>query len=102
MQGDTQTNRYRAALRGLRGSFAWVALFSAGVNILMLTGPMFMLQVYDRVLSSASVPTLIGLFTIVVVLFAFLGFSDYLRVRMMSRAWISISVAWPRAPPSTW
>lgn len=85
-QGDTQTNRYRAALRGLRGSFAWVALFSAGVNILMLTGPLFMLQVYDRVLSSGSVPTLIGLFAIVVVLFAFLGFYDYLRVRLMSRA----------------
>lgn len=85
-QSDTQTNRYRAALRGLRGSFAWVALFSAGVNILMLTGPLFMLQVYDRVLSSGSVPTLIGLFAIVVVLFAFLGFYDYLRVRLMSRA----------------
>lgn len=79
-------NRYRAALGRLRGTFVLVALFSAGVNILMLTGPMFMLQVYDRVLASGSVPTLIGLFTVVVVLFAFLGLYDFLRVRLLSRA----------------
>lgn len=81
-----QTNRYRAALTRLRGTFVLVALFSAAVNILMLTGPMFMLQVYDRVLASGSVPTLIGLFTIIVVLFAFLGLYDFLRVRLLSRA----------------
>ncbi len=70
----------------LRGCLIQVAIFSALVNILMLTGPMFMLQVYDRVLASGSVPTLIGLFSIVVVLFAFLGLYDYLRVRLLSRA----------------
>lgn len=80
------TNLYQEALRGLRKRFLLVALFSAAVNILMLTGPVFMLQVYDRVLSSGSIATLQGLFIIVVVLFIFLGFYDFLRQRMLSRA----------------
>nr|WP_254899223.1 type I secretion system permease/ATPase [Thalassococcus arenae] len=70
----------------MKRRFILVAAFSAVVNILMLTGPMFMLQVYDRVLSSGSVATLQGLFVIVVVAFAFLGFYDFLRTRLLSRA----------------
>jgi PrtD family type I secretion system ABC transporter len=61
-------------------------VFSALINLLMLTGPVYMLQVYDRVLSSGSVPTLLGLFAIVVVLYGFLGLYDFLRARMLSRA----------------
>ncbi|QUJ78100.1 type I secretion system permease/ATPase [Sulfitobacter albidus] len=77
---------YSAAVARLRGTFVVVALFSAAVNVLMLTGPMFMLQVYDRVLSSGSVPTLQALYLMVVVLFVFLGVYDFLRSRIMSRA----------------
>ena len=44
-----------------------VGFFSAIINLLMLTGPIYMLQVYDRVLSSGSVATLVGLFAIVIV-----------------------------------
>ena len=51
----------------------------------MLTGPLFMLQVYDRVLSSGSVPTLVALAAIVVVLFSYYGFLDYLRARLLVR-----------------
>ena len=51
----------------------------------MLTGSVYMLQVYDRVLASGSVPTLVGLFVIVTVLYGFLGFYDFLRARMLSR-----------------
>ena len=83
---DPNSSRYKSALRKLRGAFILAALFSAGVNILMLTGPMFMLQVYDRVLASGSVPTLIGLFVVVVLLFGFMGLYDFLRVRLLSRA----------------
>jgi ABC-type protease/lipase transport system fused ATPase/permease subunit len=46
-----------AALRECRRAFGSVALFSGMVNLLMLAGPLYMLQVYDRVLSSRSVPT---------------------------------------------
>jgi PrtD family type I secretion system ABC transporter len=63
-----------------------VGVFSAIINILMLTGPVYMLQVYDRVLSSGSVATLVGLFAIVIVLYGFLGLYDFLRTRLLSRA----------------
>ena len=48
-------------LHQFRSAFACVGLFSALTNLLALTGSLFMLQVYDRVLPSKSVPTLIGL-----------------------------------------
>ncbi|MGB0508064.1 MAG: hypothetical protein ACPGGK_17905 [Pikeienuella sp.] len=75
-----------SAARGLRGSLLLVAMFSALVNILMLTGPMFMMQLYDRVLSSGSVATLQGLFLIVVLLYGFMAVYDFLRTRLLSRA----------------
>jgi len=62
-----------------------VGLFSAFVNLLMLTGPLFMLQVYDRVLSSRSNETLTALFILVVILYAFMGCLDYARGRLMAR-----------------
>lgn len=63
----------RQALGRARAGFWGVALFTGVVNILMLTGPLFMLQVYDRVLASSSTPTLVVLFAIVVFLFALMG-----------------------------
>src|SRR5690606_3348418 len=83
---NRMNNPYRKALRELRRSFVQAGLFSAAINILMLTGPIYMLQVYDRVLSSGSVATLQGLFVIVVVLYAFLGLYEFLRARLLSRA----------------
>ncbi len=77
---------YKAALEKLRRSFVQAALFSAGINLLMLAGPLYMLQIYDRVLSSGSVPTLMGLFVIIVVLYAFLGVYEFMRSRLLSRA----------------
>ena len=78
-------NAYQLGLHKLRPAFVMVGLFSAVINVLMLTGSIYMLQVYDRVLSSGSVPTLFGLFAIVVVLYAFLGYYDFLRTRSLSR-----------------
>lgn len=74
------------ALRALRTAFLGVGVFSFAVNILMLTGPMFMLQVYNRVLSARSVPTLLAFFSLVVVLYLFLGVFDFLRSRVLSRS----------------
>lgn len=48
-------------------------MFSVAVNLLALTGPLFMLQVYDRVLASRSGPTLAALFLLVSFLFLMLG-----------------------------
>lgn len=76
-------------LRKARGNaahlYAFVALFSLAVNFLMLTGPLFMMQVYDRVLASRSVETLTALFLLVVVLFVLMGVLDLARNRIMSR-----------------
>jgi PrtD family type I secretion system ABC transporter len=67
------------------GTLASLFVFSCIVNILMLTGPLFMLQVYDRVLSSSSVPTLLALSAIVLALYIYYGFLEYLRSRIMVR-----------------
>ncbi|MDA7963992.1 type I secretion system permease/ATPase [Ruegeria sp.] len=60
-------------------------LFSIFVNLLMLTGPLFMLQVYDRVLGSRSVETLTALFLLVALLYALMAMLDYARGRIVAR-----------------
>ncbi|MBK4216569.1 type I secretion system permease/ATPase [Paracoccus caeni] len=65
--------------------FIAVGIFSAVVNLLMLTGPIFMLQVYDRVLGSRSVETLTALFLLVMFLFLLMGIVDLIRSRVMQR-----------------
>ena len=75
----------KAITRASRGTLISAWIFSCLVNILMLTGPLFMLQIYDRVLTSGSVPTLIALISIVIFLYAYYGFLEYLRARLMVR-----------------
>lgn len=79
------------ALRRCRFAFIGVGLFSCLINILMLTGPLFMLQVYDRVLPSHSIPTLVGLAVLTAALFAFQGVLDAIRGRVLLRIGGSIN-----------
>lgn len=78
-----------AELRAARGEsrgFYWiVVLFSLFANLLMLTGPMYMLQVYDRVLGSKSQETLVALSLLVVFLYTIMGILDFTRGRIMAR-----------------
>ena len=74
------------ALKECRRAFWSVSLFSCAVNMLMLAGPLYMLQVYDRVLTSRSVPTLIALSVFIAGAYAFQGFFDLIRVRVLVRA----------------
>jgi ATP-binding cassette, subfamily C, bacterial len=76
----------RAARRANRTLFIWAAVFSVAVNMLMLTSPLYMLQVYDRVLGSRSEETLVALSVLVLALFLIMGVLDYLRSRVMSVA----------------
>lgn len=62
-----------------------VGFFSGVINILALTGAFYMLQIYDRVLPSGSVATLIGLTILMAGLYAAFGLLDFFRVRLMSR-----------------
>ena len=62
-----------------------IAGFSLIVNLLMLAGPLYMLQVYDRVLASGSVETLVALSGLVIFLFATMGVLDAVRGRVAVR-----------------
>ncbi len=68
-----------------RALFWFVAIFSSFVNALMLTGPLYMLNVYDRVLGSRSFETLIALSILVGFLYLMMGILDYARGRIMGR-----------------
>ncbi|WP_281857636.1 type I secretion system permease/ATPase [Litoreibacter halocynthiae] len=74
-----------AARRESRPLFVAAFIFSIFVNLLMLTGPLYMLQVYDRVLGSRSEETLVALSILVVFLYAMMGILDYARGRILSR-----------------
>jgi PrtD family type I secretion system ABC transporter len=74
-----------AALRACRGAFIGVGLMSCMINLLYLTGSFFMLEVYDRVLPSRSVPTLVGLIILAGGLYIAQGVLDLLRGRIMVR-----------------
>lgn len=95
-------NPYEDALRQMRTTFILVGVVSAAINILMLTGPIYMLQIYDRVLSSGSVATVQGLFVVVVILYAFLGFYQFLRSRLLSRASYRLDRAVGRESMAFW
>lgn len=73
-----------AALRASRDVFWHAGGFSLFVNVLMLTGPLYMLQVYDRVLASQSVPTLVALTLLVLVLYATLAVLEWARSGLFS------------------
>ncbi len=84
---------YPTGLRELRKArnksmslFLTVAFFSVFVNLLMLTGPIFMLQVYDRVLGSRSEATLVALFVLVAFLYLVFGILEWARGRVLARA----------------
>ena len=70
-------------VRRCRRALAGVVALSAMANSLALTGSLYMLQVYDRVLPSRSLPTLVGLTVLMVGLYAAFGALDLLRNRVM-------------------
>jgi len=87
MAGNTDQGReeLRKARSQSRGLFWAVGIFSFFANMLMMTGPLYMLQVYDRVLSSRSEATLVALSVLVLFLYATMGILDYARGRVMAR-----------------
>jgi ATP-binding cassette, subfamily C, bacterial PrsD len=78
---DPVTLGLRASARRLVG----VAIFSGVVNLLTLSGSLYMLQVYDRVIPSRNVATLLGLSLIVLLAYLLQGYFDALRTRMLGR-----------------
>lgn len=80
-QTDELAQARRAGVHFLVAVFG----FSIFVNVLMLTGPLFMLQIYDRVLSSGSQETLMALFLLICGLYALMSMLDFARGRLMAR-----------------
>jgi PrtD family type I secretion system ABC transporter len=79
-QGDVN-----AALRACRGAFVVTGVFSFFINLLMLTAPLYMLQVYDRVLSSRSESTLVALTVLAGTMLLVMGLLDLVRSRILVR-----------------
>ncbi len=85
MTNGTGIPELRQALRLSRGGLVAVGVFSFFCNLLMLTGPLYMMQVYDRVLAARSVETLVALSLLAGGLFAVMGFLDAVRGRILVR-----------------
>src|SRR5246500_237154 len=81
------------ALRACRSAFIGVGAMSCMINLLYLTGSVFMLEVYDRVLPSRSVPTLVGLAILAGGLYIAQGGLDLIRSRILGRIGTSLDEA---------
>jgi ATP-binding cassette subfamily C protein/ATP-binding cassette subfamily C protein EexD len=81
-----KSDTFKDALRSYRSIFGAVVLFSAGINALMFVGPLYMLQVYDRVLQSRSEVTLLALTLIAVTMLIVYGILEWIRSRVLVRA----------------
>src|SRR5882762_7309463 len=78
------------ALGTFRSAISGTALMSGMINILALTGSFFMLQIYDRVIPSRSVPTLLGLGLLAATLYIFQGLLEIVRSRVLSRIGLAL------------
>ena len=90
--GIAQT-RLEKVLKDTRKSFMYVGFFSFFVNILMLVPSIYMLQVYDRVMASRSIETLVLLTIIVTFLFATMGVLEVIRSRILVRIGNKMDIA---------
>ncbi len=84
------TDELRRLVQTCRGYFVTAAMFSLAINLLYLAGPLYMLQVYDRVISSASEVTLVMLTIALLMAFVALAGLDAVRGRVLTRASIRL------------
>jgi PrtD family type I secretion system ABC transporter len=78
------------ALEGSKRALKAVGWQSCAINVLMLTGPIFMLQVYDRVMTSGSIPTLVALSFLTFALYGVIGALEYGRSHLVTRIGLEI------------
>ena len=88
------------ALRACRNAFIGVGIMSCVINLLYLTGSIFMLEVYDRVIPSRNLQTLVGLCALALLLFAVQGVLDVIRGRVLGRGFFARAElsGWAAAP----
>src|SRR5438477_8996237 len=80
----------RQAVRNCGSRFIPAALFSAGINVLYLASPIYMLQVYDRVVPSGSVPTLVMLTLALLLALFVMAALDFVRAQILIRAGVRL------------
>lgn len=81
----TEQNEIKSVISTLKRSFYFAGFVSLFINLLMLVPPLYMLQLYDRVLASRSQETLLMLTLLVVALFAVMGTLEFVRSRILIR-----------------
>lgn len=84
MAGSAKRNELRDVLLLTRKALITTAVLSAALNILLLGGSIYMMLVYDSVLPSQSIPTMVGLLVMVLIVFVFQSIFDVLRTRMLA------------------
>lgn len=89
-QSNVKNKKAIKILGNSKRAFIFVGVFSFIINMLLLVSPVFMLQLYDRVLTSGSVDTLIVLTSLAVFLIAILGGLEMIRSRIMVRVGVDI------------
>ncbi|MGE0766206.1 MAG: type I secretion system permease/ATPase [Hyphomicrobiaceae bacterium] len=80
----------RRAVLASKPAFKALAGFSFATNILMLAGPLFMLQVYDRVMTSHSMPTLLALSILTAAIYGVIGLLELVRSRVIVRIGVEL------------
>ena len=85
-QGNNQTDYVLEALKNVKSYFGYATLFSASINLLMLTPIIYMLTVFNRVISSGSVPTLVMLSLMMVALLLATGGFEWVRGKVLIAA----------------
>jgi len=94
--GQARGNPVSDLLRQFKRSFAFVALITLVTEILSITPIIFMWNVFDRVISSRSLVTLVSLLTVVMLAYGFWSALEWVRTRMMIR--LSLRIDWDIAP----
>jgi ATP-binding cassette subfamily C protein len=92
-----KTSSEPLSLRPCRNALIGVGIITGVLNLLMLTGSFYMLEVYDRVVPGRSIPTLLFLSAIAVFLFSVQGLLDFIRSRILVRigAWLDEQLSGP-------
>ncbi len=90
MASRTKPDEVRDILKTCRSYFVSVGIFSLAINLLYLASPLYMLQVYDRVISSSSVVTLVMLTVALLIAFIALAGLDMVRAQVLTRASIRL------------
>jgi ATP-binding cassette subfamily C exporter for protease/lipase len=85
-----QRSELAGVLGRFRREFIVCMVFTAVVNVLMLTPTIYMLQVFDRVLSSGSELTLLAVTLLMLFFFAVMSFSEWSRSRLLVRAGVRL------------